>query len=466
MTAAMALSESLPLLARTKPYTLPIRVLQFGQGNFLRGFVDWQIDLLNERCAMDLGVVIVRPTSRSTAPLLDTQGGCYTTLLRGLDEEGALQTDVRVIQCVQRELDLAIHWQDYLALATNPDVRFVVSNTTEAGIAANTTDRYEDQPPASFPAKLTRWLHARFMHFLADPGKGLILLPTELIEANGTALRSAVLHYTALWALEAGFVNWLNESCQFCSTLVDRIVTGYPSAEADLLQQQWGYRDPMMVAGERYHYWAIEAPAWVAQELPLHRAGLNVQWVADLAPIRLRKVAILNGAHTLLSALGLLAGVQTVGAAMADDQLRAFLQATLEQEILPTLPLVQDDLQAFTADVLLRFSNPTITHALSAIALNQESKFAARLLPQLLSFQRSTGSIPARIVLVLVALAQASPGTPSAAHYLARADVWGQDLNLIDGMTKQLEVAMQALAHHGVRHAMQVASQHTLKDAV
>lgn len=459
----MSNAPSLPLLARSRPQALPIRVLQFGQGNFLRGFVDWQIDLLNERCATDLGVVIVRPTSRSTAPLLDTQGGCYTTLLRGLDEAGALQTEVRVIQCVQRELDLALHWPDYLALAANPDVRFVVSNTTEAGIAINTTDQYTDQPPASFPAKLTRWLHARFAHLGADPSKGLILLPTELIEANGPALRSAVLHYAALWELEAEFANWIDQACHFCSTLVDRIVTGYPSAEAEALQQQWGYRDPMLVAGERYHYWAIEAPDWVAQELPLHRAGLNVQWVADLAPIRLRKVAILNGAHTLLSALGLLAGVQTVGAAMADTQLRSFLQDTLQQEILPTLPFAQDDLQAFTAEVLLRFSNPTISHALSAIALNQESKFAARLLPQLLNYQRSTGTLPARIVLVLAALAHASQGAPSAAHYLARAELWGQDLNAVDGLTEHLETTMQILAQHGVRHAMQVMTKNALK---
>ena len=464
MSTDPALSESLPLLTRSQPRALPIRVLQFGQGNFLRGFVDWQIDLINERCAMGLGVVIVRPTSRSTAPLLDTQGGCYTTVLRGLDESGALQTDVRVIHCVQRELDLAVHWIDYLALANSPDVRFVVSNTTEAGITINTTDQYTDQPPASFPAKLTRWLHVRFVHFCADPSKGLILLPTELIEANGAALRKAVLHYAALWKLEQEFGNWVNQACQFCSTLVDRIVTGYPSVEAESLQQRWGYRDPMMVAGERYHYWAIEAPAWVAQELPLHRAGLNVQWVADLAPIRLRKVAILNGAHTLLSALGLLAGVQTVGAAMADTQLQGFLQDTLEQEVLPALPLEQNDLRAFTAEVFLRFSNPTISHALSAIALNQESKFAARLLPQLISFQRSTGMLPPRLVLVLAALAQASQRAPSAAHYLARVDLWGQDLNAVDGLSSQLETAMQSLAQHGVRHAMQVVSQHVLQD--
>ena len=456
-------SLSLPLLTRKQAQALPVRVLQFGQGNFLRGFVDWQIDLLNERCGMDLGVVIVRPTSRSTAPLLDTQGGCYTTLLRGLDAAGSLQTDVRIIQCVQRELDLAVHWQDYLALATNPDVRFVVSNTTEAGIAVNTTDHYNDQPPSGFPAKLTRWLHARCVHFGADPGKGLILLPTELIEANGPALRTAVMHYAALWQLDADFLNWLKEACQFCSTLVDRIVTGYPAAQSESLQLQWGYRDPMMVAGERYHYWAIEAPTWVAQELPLHRAGLNVQWVTDLAPIRLRKVAILNGAHTLLSTLGLLAGVQTVGAAMDDAQLRSFLQDTLAQEILPALPLDQNDLQAFAADVLLRFSNPTISHALSAIALNQESKFATRLLPQLLSFQRNTGRLPCRIVLVLAALAHAAHGAPSAAHYLARVDVWGQNLNAIDELSEQLEAAMQTLAQHGVRHAMHVASQQALK---
>ena len=373
---------SLPHLRREIPFTLPIRVLQFGQGNFLRGFVDWQIDVLNERCGLSLGVVIVRPTSRSTAPLLDTQGGCYTTILRGPDESGTLQTEVRQIACVQRELDLAIHYSDYLQLAHNPDVRFIVSNTTEAGITINDSDGYADRPPSSFPAKLTRWLFERFVHFGGDTQKGVILLPCELIEANGPALRIAVTHFARVWQLESAFQTWLDRCCHFCSTLVDRIVTGYPCTEVKTLQEELGYRDHFMVAGERYHYWAIEAPPSVSKELPLDRAGLNVHWTDDLPSIRLRKVAILNGAHTVLAAVGLLAGVRTVDEAMRDPDLRAFLQATLDEEIIPSLPFAVVHSQAYASDVLLRFSNPHIQHSLEAIALNMESKCIVRLLPQ------------------------------------------------------------------------------------
>jgi len=402
----MNLTSELPRLRRATAFTLPIRVLQFGQGNFLRGFVDWQLDVLNERCGLDFGVVVVRPTSRSTAPLLDTQGGCYTTVLRGLDANGTLQTDVRQINCVQRELDLSIHFADYLALAHNPDVRFVVSNTTEAGIAVNGSGRYADQPPAAFPAKLTRWLFERFVCFGGDADKGIVLLPCELIEANGPALHAAVVHFATLWQLEPAFQAWLDQSCHFCSTLVDRIVTGYPTAEIETLQMELGYRDDFLVAGERYHYWAIEAPPSVALELPLQRAGLHVEWVADLTPIRLRKVAILNGAHTLLAAVGLLAGIRTVGEAVSDPDLGPFLRATLWEEIIPVLPFPENESRAYADDVLRRFGNPHIQHQLTAIALNMESKCLARLLPQIIRFHQIRGCFPVRLVLALAAAMQ------------------------------------------------------------
>ncbi|MDO8286698.1 MAG: tagaturonate reductase [Rhodoferax sp.] len=408
----MNLTSELPRLRRATAFTLPIRVLQFGQGNFLRGFVDWQLDVLNERCGLDFGVVIVRPTSRSTAPLLDTQVGCYTTVLRGLDANGTLQTDARQITCVQRELDLSIHFADYLALAHNPDVRFVVSNTTEAGIAVNTQDHYTDCPPAAFPAKLTRWLFERFVCFGGDADKGVVLLPCELIEANGPALHAAVLHYVVLWQLEPAFQTWLDQSCHFCSTLVDRIVTGYPTDEIEFVQTELGYRDDFLVTGERYHYWAIEAPPSVALELPLQRAGLNAEWVADLAPIRLRKVAILNGAHTLLAAVGLLAGIHTVRDAVSDTDLGPFLRATLWEEIIPALPFPEAESRAYADDVLRRFGNPHIQHQLTAIALNMESKCIVRLLPQISRFHQTLGCLPPRLVLTLAAALQgvAEPG--------------------------------------------------------
>jgi len=456
-------TEALAPLQRPTPFILPIRVLQFGQGNFLRGFVDWQIDLLNARCATDMGVVVVRPTSRSKAPLLDTQGGCYTTVLRGLDAAGVLQTEVRRIDCVQRELELSLHFNDFLALACNPDVRFVVSNTTEAGIAVNDADRYDDQPPTAFPAKLTRWLHARFVHFQGDNSKGLVLLPCELIEANGPALKRAVLHFATLWQLDAAFHAWIDSACTFCSTLVDRIVTGYPETEIDALQAGLGYQDDFLVAGELYHYWAIEAPAWVAEELPLHRAGLNVQWVSDLAPIRLRKVAILNGAHTMLAAMGLLAGKQTVGEAMADPAMRAFLEAALYEEILPVLPLPQEELHAFAQDVLRRFCNPYISHRLDAIALNVWSKFATRLMPQLLRYRKVRGDFPQRLLVAMAAVIRLQAPAGSEPRHLVReclgdTKLWGQDLNAVADFTEQLAAKVSTLSPDSIVVAMQSAA--------
>lgn len=441
----MNYSVTLPRLQREGAFALPIRVLQFGQGNFLRGFVDWQLDVLNERCGLDFGVVIVRPTSRSTAALLDTQGGCYTTVLRGTNAQGVVQTDLRRIGCIQRELDLGRHFADYLALAQNPDVRFVVSNTTEAGITTNTTDRYGDQPPHSFPAKLTRWLHERFLHFKGDPAKGLVLLPCELIEANGPALRDAVLHFCTLWKLAPEFQAWLEQSCRFCSTLVDRIVTGYPADEAAQLQAVLGYQDAFLVAGEQYHYWAIEAPPGVAEELPLQRAGLNVHWVNDLAPIRLRKVAILNGAHTVLAAVGLLAGMRTVGEAMQDPEVAEFLSATLRDEILPSLPLEQEGLQTYMQDVLLRFRNPHIQHPLQAIALNMASKCVTRLLPQVQNFALSTGRLPPRLVFALAAALQGL-NEPSELLNTAVAGV--------EGLGRALETARSRIEAMGIRQAV------------
>ena len=441
----MSTAAELPKLWRAEPFALPVRVLQFGQGNFLRGFVDWQLELLNERAGLNLGVVIVRPTSRSKAPLLDTQGGRFTTVLRGLDAEGVVRTEVARINCVQRELDLSVHFLDYLALARDPDVRFIVSNTTEAGIAVDGSDRYADQPPKTFPAKLTRWLHERYMHFRADPAKGMVLLPTELIEDNGLALQRAVQHYVGLWTLAPEFQSWLDDSCHFCSTLVDRIVTGYPAGEIAQLQGDLGYQDDFLVTGELYHYWAIEAPAGVAQELPLERAGLNVHWVADLAPIRLRKVAILNGAHTLLAAIGLLAGVRTVGEAMQDPDLCGFLEAALSEEIIPALPFPVAESQAFAQDVLRRFRNPFIQHQLQAIALNMESKCITRLLPQVRSFHQSTGRFPPRMLLALAAAAQGLVGTS------AQLD---EAVNGIAGLPHALLLARREVEEIGIREAM------------
>ncbi|MDM4765291.1 tagaturonate reductase [Pelomonas sp. SE-A7] len=450
---------------------LAIKLLQFGQGVFLRGFVEDFVQQLNERQGLEAGIVIVRPTSRSKAPLMDAP---YQLLLRGLDDKGQAVKVWRRIDCVQRELDLARHWQDFVDLAGEPLLRFIVSNTTEAGITVNDSDRFEDAPPASFPAKLCRWLFERY----SRGGAGLYLLPCELIEANGPALKGAVLHFARLWSLDRGFENWLDQDCHFCSTLVDRIVSGAPSDdERGPLEAELGGADPFMVCAEPFHSWLIEGAPALAEELKLTGSGLNIELVADLRPYRHRKVGLLNGGHTLLVPLALLLGHETVGDAMDDADLRAFVEAALAEEIIPALPLPADRLAPFAAATLRRFRNPYVKHRLASIALNSWSKFATRLLPQLLSTQARNGTPPPRLVLALAAtmrlyrdpMIELSDAPEHldwfrqhreeswqdlARGWLANRGLWGQDLNELPGLAESLTQGLLQLDEVGTRQAL------------
>lgn len=471
-------------LHRSAPFALPIKFLQFGQGNFMRGFFDWQIDLLNERSGLNAGVVVVRPRGGSGSPLLDVQDGLFTTVVRGLDENGAPVSEYRTIACVQREINPATMYGDYLALAQLPELRFIVSNTTEAGIATNDTDAFDDAPPSSFPAKLARLLFERYTHFHGSADKGVVLLPCELIENNGPALKAAVLHFARLWQLEAGFAAWIDAACVFCSTLVDRIVTGFPDGEADTIAAELGYTDQFLVAAEYYYLFVIEGPAWLAEELKLAGANLNIKLVDDITPYKKRKVGILNGGHTALVPVALLAGLETVGEAVNDAQVGGYLADTLAQEIIPALPLPQDELQQFARDVLLRFRNPYIQHRLASIALNSWSKFAARIAPQLLRYVEVQGQLPQRLVLALaatlrlyrgdvIALADdaatldwfavtwsdVDSGQQSLAQlvqgWLAYEKLWGRDFNAVPGLAQAVTTALVRITADGMRSALQ-----------
>lgn len=474
----------MPTLRRSAPYALPIKFLQFGQGNFMRGFFDWQVDLLNERTGLNAGVVVVRPRGGSGSPLLDVQDGLFTTVVRGLDESGAPVSEYRTIACVQREINPATMYGDYLALAQLPELRFIVSNTTEAGIATNDSDAFGDAPPSSFPAKLARLLFDRYTYFNGSADKGVVLLPCELIEQNGPALKAAVLHFARLWQLDAGFAAWIDSACVFCSTLVDRIVTGFPDGEADTIAADLGYTDQFLVAAEYYYLFVIEGPAWLADELKLAGANLNIRLVDDITPYKKRKVGILNGGHTALVPVALLAGLETVGQAVNDEQVGAFLADTLAQEIIPALPLPQDELQQFARDVLLRFRNPYIQHRLASIALNSWSKFAARIAPQLLRYVEVQGQLPQRLVLALAATmrlyrgdvialaddaatldwfksawADVDSGKQSVAQlaqgWLANEKVWGRDLNAVPGLAQAVTNALARIDAQGMRGALQ-----------
>ena len=468
-------------LKRSAPFALPIKILQFGQGNFMRGFFDWQIDLLNERTGLDAGVVVVRPRGGSNAPLLDTQDGLFTVLVRGLDEAGQPVKQYRTVACVQREIDPGTAYADYLAQAGNPDLRFVVSNTTEAGIAVNDSDRIEDAPPGAFPAKLAQLLFKRYQAFDGARDKGLVLLPCELIDRNGPALQAAVLHFAGLWSLEEGFARWVEEACTFCSTLVDRIVTGYPEADAARIREELGYDDPFLVAAEYYYLFVIQGPSWVGEALKLEGAGLNVKLVDDITPYKKRKVGILNGGHTTLVPVALLAGLEAVGPAVEDGGVGPFLRAAIAEEIIPALEMDRPALEAFAADVLLRFRNPSIHHRLASIALNSWSKFAARVMPQIVRYaELNAGRLPRRLVLALAAtmvlyrgevielsddaanldwFRQSWPKVDRgewsmaqlAAGWLANARLWGRDLNEVPGLTYAVTAALEQIRRQGIR---------------
>jgi tagaturonate reductase len=471
-------------LKRSAPFALPIKILQFGQGNFMRGFFDWQIDLLNERTGLDAGVVVVRPRGGSSAPLLDTQDGLFTVLVRGLNEAGQPVKEYRTVECVQREIDPGTSYADYLALAATPSLRFVVSNTTEAGIAVNDSDALDDAPPVTFPAKLTQLLFKRYQAFEGAQDKGLVLLPCELIDKNGSALKAAVLHFANLWSLEEGFAQWIDDACTFCSTLVDRIVTGYPSGDADKIKEELGYDDPFLVAAEYYYLFVIQGPSWVGDELKLEGANLNVKLVDDITPYKKRKVGILNGGHTTLVPVALLAGLEAVGPAVDDSGVGPFLRHAISDEIIPALEMDRKELEAFADDVLLRFRNPSIYHRLASIALNSWSKFAARVMPQLVRYgQLNAGRLPRRLVLALAAtmvlyrgeivelsddaanldwFRQSWPKVDSgewsmaqlASGWLANARLWGRDMNEIPGLTYAVTVALEQIRKQGIRELL------------
>ncbi|HFK5778445.1 MULTISPECIES: tagaturonate reductase [Enterobacter] len=382
----------------------PERIIQFGEGNFLRAFVDWQIDLLNEHTDLNAGVVIVRPIQSAFPPSLSTQDGLYTTIIRGLNEQGETVSESRLIRSVNREIDVYSQYDAFLKLAHNPDMRFVFSNTTEAGIGYHAGDKFDDAPAVSYPAKLTRLLFERFSHFNGATDKGWIIIPCELIDYNGDALRELVLRYAQEWALPAAFIQWLNEANHFCSTLVDRIVTGYPRDEAAALEAELGYHDAFLDTAEHFYLFVIQGPAFLARELRLDKYPLNVLIVDDIKPYKERKVAILNGAHTALVPVAFLAGLDTVCEAMNDADICAFVEKAIYQEIIPVLDLPRDELESFASAVTGRFRNPYIRHQLLSIALNGMTKYRTRILPQLLAGQKVRGQLPSRLTFALAAL--------------------------------------------------------------
>jgi len=398
---------TLPLLNRNliKKDRLPEKVLQFGEGNFLRAFANWCIDTMNHKGLLNAGVVVVQPLPNGLIPILNEQEGLYTLYLNGI-KNGEAVSEYQVVSCITRGINPYEAYSEYLKTAENSEMEFVISNTTEAGIAFKGEMPAENETPESFPGKLTAWLHHRFLHFNGDNKKGMTIIPCELINHNGKALKECILQYATLWKLGNGFESWINDACTFCNTLVDRIVPGYPASKAEALCNDLGYQDNLLVEGEQFHLWVIEAPDVVKERFPADNAGLNVIFTNDQAPYRSRKVRILNGAHTTMVPIGLLYGVSTVKEVMDDAFLLKFIKDTVDEEIIPTLSLDKEELSVFAADVLDRFRNPYIKHLLLSISLNSHSKYNTRIFPTVSQYLKQEGTLPKRLVLALAALIQ------------------------------------------------------------
>ncbi len=378
------------------------RVLQFGGGNFLRGFVDWILDEYNEKTNSDLGVVVVKPTERGDYQEWRDQDGLYHILTKGL-KNGEVIDESRLVSCISRIIHPYHDWTAYLATAEQSDIRYIVSNTTESGIRYAEEDSLDDSPPREFPAKLTHWLYHRYEYFDGDPDRGCIIIPTELLIDNGVLLRDTIVRCAEAWELGEGFIDWITSANTFCNTLVDRIVPGVaPDARADAWAAV-GYEDQMITQGEPYHLFAIEAPQSVRDELPLDQIGLNIIYTHDLTPYRQLKVRILNGTHTTLVPVAYLYGLDAVRESMEDEVTGAFIHRALHTEILPSLQFPQSELEQFAADVVDRFKNPFIHHRLISISLNSISKFKTRVLPSLM-VHIDRGSTPKHLIFSMAAL--------------------------------------------------------------
>ncbi|MDR0418812.1 MAG: tagaturonate reductase [Prevotellaceae bacterium] len=444
----------------------PERIIQFGEGNFLRAFVDWIVYNMNNKSNFNAGVVVVQPIENGMVDMLNEQNGLYHLNLQGLDK-GKQVDSIEMIDVITRGLNPYTQFNEYLKLAENPEMRFVISNTTEAGIAFRAEDKLDDKPAKSYPGKLVQLLHHRFKTFKGASDKGMIIFPCELIFHNGTELKKCIERYIELWNLGAEFKSWFENSCGVYSTLVDRIVPGYPKDTINEILEKIQYDDKLVVKAEIFHLWVIEAPESVAKEFPADKAGLNVLFVPSEKPYHDRKVTLLNGPHTVLSPVGYLSGLNTVRECVEDATVGKFVHKVMFDELLQTLDLPKNELEKFANDVLDRFRNPFVKHFVTSIMLNSFPKYKTRDLPGLKIYLERTGKLPSGLVLglagictyykggkrendeivpiddkaimdLLTQLWSTSDVKKVAEGVLSAEFIWGENLNKVSGLTDKL----------------------------
>ena len=432
--------------------TAPEKVMQFGEGNFLRAFVDDFFDIANEKAGFNGKVVLVQPIAQGLTDLINKQEGLYTLYLRG-SEKGIKVDDKRVISAVSRCINPYGEWDKVLELARSADLEIIVSNTTEAGIVHDSESTFDQMPPTSFPAKLTRVLYERF----AAGQKGIVMLSCELIDNNGRELLKCVNQYIDDWKLSDDFRKWVNTENIFCSTLVDRIVPGRirDQKEVEALAAANGYEDPLMDVGEVFGIWVIEGPDGLEDRLPFKKAGVPVIVVPDVTPYKKRKVRILNGAHTGFVLGAYLSGQNIVRDCMHNDNIRGFMNKMLYDEVIPCLPLDKADCENFAAAVTDRFNNPFVDHQLLSISLNSTSKWKARVMPSFLEYIEKYGELPKAATMSLAAYiafyssriqglsdAGMTCVRPNGDSYLVQDDAW-----VLEFYNDHKDDAPEALVH-------------------
>lgn len=457
----------------------PERVIQFGEGNFLRAFVDWIIYNMNQKAGFDSSVVVVQPIERGMVDMLNAQDNLYHVNLQGLDK-GETINSLTLIDVISRSLNPYSENDEFMKLADQPEIRFVISNTTEAGIAFDPSCKLTDKPASSYPGKLTQLLYRRYKTFNGDKTKGLMIFPCELIFLNGHKLKETIYQYIELWQLGDEFRTWFGEACGVYATLVDRIVPGFPRKDIAEIKEKLDYDDNLVVQAEIFHSWVIEAPQSIAKEFPADKAGLNVLFVPSEEPYHERKVTLLNGPHTVLSPVSFLSGINIVRDACQHPLLGKYIHKVMFEELMETLNLPKDELKKFAEDVLERFNNPFVDHAVTSIMLNSFPKYQTRDLPGLKTYLERKGELPKGLVLGLAAIITYYKGgvredgveiTPNDAPeimqllkdlwatndtlkvvqgVLGNAAIWGEDLNQIPGLTVAVKANLDSIKEKGM----------------
>lgn len=459
---------------------LPIKIVQFGGGNFMRGFTDYIIDKLNKETEWKGGIVNLQATPNGSIQKMEEQDNVYTLFTRGI-KKGEIHDEKQVISAIQKSVNPYSDYDEFLALAKEEELEFVFSNTTETGIAYDEKETSYEGPHRNFPAKVTVLLHERFKHFNGAADKGLRIIPCELIEDNAFALREIILKYAQLWNLEDRFVQWINQYNYFHNTLVDRIVPGYPKDDAGSYEDQLDYEDHMMVVSECFLLFVIQEAGNLNERIPFNKINEQILVVDDIQPYRLRKVRILNGGHTLMLAPAILSGQETVKESIDNPFIGKFLSNAIFNEVNPTLGLDEAELKNFAEEVFDRFRNPFIKHYLASIALYFVSKFKVRVLPSLLTYVETKGKLPVNLTFSLASLIRFYQGSfgekalplndeagiiakfkeiwtnedyeKVAELALSETLFWDTDLTQVEGLNTAVAKALYEIDHHDMETA-------------